>query len=113
MEKLLRGVLRVATPLGPRYISLSLTERMYLLWTFRHFANLPQQVLSRRQQALIESLCGQQAFVAFSHGLEAPVIGTVERRPMPEVAGLPPRRLPTSVTDRSGISPFAAERNRT
>ena len=46
MEKLLAGVLRVLTPLGPRYIKLSLAQRIYLLWIFRHFQVLPLQVLT-------------------------------------------------------------------
>jgi hypothetical protein len=41
IERLLDGVLRVLTPLGPRYLSPSFLERVYLLWTFRNFTSLP------------------------------------------------------------------------
>ena len=45
-EKLFAGVLRVLTPLGPRYIRPSFAQRIYLLWIFRHFKVLPLQVLT-------------------------------------------------------------------
>src|SRR5947209_10918528 len=81
MEKLSAGVLRVLTPIGPRYIRPSFLERLYLVWIFRYFHNLPQQVLSPRQQRLIDRLCTTQEFVfLLSNGFdEALVIGTVER----------------------------------
>ena len=44
--KLSSGVLRVLTPLGPRYIRPTFWQRVYLLWTFRHFDLLPLQVLT-------------------------------------------------------------------
>jgi len=34
MEKLAQGVLRVLTPLGPRYLNPSFAQRLYLLWIF-------------------------------------------------------------------------------
>ena len=43
IERLLYGVLRVLTPLGPRYLGPSFLERAYLLWTFRNFTSLPWQ----------------------------------------------------------------------
>jgi hypothetical protein len=49
---------------------------------FRHFSRLPEQVLSARQQRLVEELCTSQEFVSLlqSNGVEeVPVIGTVER----------------------------------
>src|SRR5438477_6998967 len=54
-KKLSTGVLRILTPLGPRYLKPSLTQRVYLLWAFRHFEKLPLQVLNRRQQRLIQT----------------------------------------------------------
>src|SRR5207237_1036313 len=39
-EKLSAGVLRILTPLGPRYLKPSLSQRVYLLWVFRHFEKL-------------------------------------------------------------------------
>jgi hypothetical protein len=45
IEKLADGVLQVETPIGARFIRPSFFERAYLLWMFRNFDSLPQQVL--------------------------------------------------------------------
>ena len=82
-EKLSAGVLRILTPLGPRYLKPSLSQRIYLLWVFRHFEKLPLQVLNRRQQRLIRNLWSEQRFVSLYE--EAPILGTLERRPPVEV----------------------------
>jgi hypothetical protein len=94
MEMLLDGVLRVLTPLGPRYIKPSFPQRLLLLWVFRHFPVLPMQVLSTWQRTLVESLCAGQRFVSLTDpdGREAPVLGTVERRPRVEVETPPAKR---------------------
>ena len=55
--KLSNGVLRVLTPLGPRFVRPTLSQRLYLLWTFRHFELLPLQVLNTRQRQLIDDFC--------------------------------------------------------
>ena len=102
IEKLSDGVLRVLTPLGPRYIRPTFLQRIYILWIFRHFHVLPLQVLSGRQRALIESLCAQQRFVSLSPTDEfeyAPILGTVERRPPVEVENLPPRKSSAGVAE--------------
>lgn len=83
-NKLRSGVLKLLTPVGSRYVSPSFWERVYLLWVFRHFEVLPQNVLSRRAHTLIENLCMRQHGEA--HGFlyaitDQPVIGTVERVP--------------------------------
>jgi hypothetical protein len=107
LETLLFGVLRIMTPLGPRYLKPSILERLYLMWVFRHFHALPVKVLSRRQQRLIESMCENGQFVSFGMGVEdAPLIGTLEQRP-PISKGLPPRRPSESVAD--SVAPFAAD----
>lgn len=98
IEKLAAGVVRVQTPIGPRYVMPSFSQRVYLLWMFRNFPILPHAVLSRRQQRMIDQMCSQQRFasMAYASGMdEAPVIGTIERRP-PGGAPLPPRRPATS-----------------
>jgi hypothetical protein len=82
IERLFCGVLRVLTPFGPRYLSPSFVERVYLLWTFRNFTSLPPVVLNHRQQRLVGRLCSQQKFgsLCFENGtFEQPLIGTVER----------------------------------
>jgi hypothetical protein len=99
IEKLVAGVVKVQTPIGPRYVMPSFLQRMYLLWMFRNFPILPNAVLSRRQQRLIDRMCSEQSFasMAYADGMdEAPVIGTIEHRPAVVVQPLPPRRPATS-----------------
>jgi hypothetical protein len=80
IDKLSSRVLRVNTPLGPRYAKPASKERIYLAWMFRHFPSLPEQVLSPRQQKLISRLEREFAFEPDGKDLrELPLIGTVER----------------------------------
>jgi hypothetical protein len=83
MEKLLGGVLCVLTPLGARYVKPTFWQRLYLMWIFRNFQTLPPQVLSTREQRLIDRLCASQRFAAVGANPfeDAPVLGIVERRP--------------------------------
>jgi len=110
LEKLASGVLRVLTPLGPRYLQPSFGQRLYLLWIFRNFQTLPVKVLTSRQRRLIESMCAADQFVSFGIGIDdAPLLGTLEQRPpIPESA--PTRRPSTSVAD--SVAPFATETRR-
>jgi hypothetical protein len=105
LEKLFGGVLRVLTPLGPRYIKPSLAQRIYLLWVFRHFHILPLQVLTTRQRRIIDALCMEPLFIshADADGGDAPILGTLERRPPITEA----KRQNARVTD--AVSPFATE----
>ncbi len=94
IEKLSDGVVQVQTPIGPRYLMPSFLQRVYFLWIFRHFPVLPHAVLSTGQQRMVDRLCSEQRFVsmAYADGMDdAPVIGTVEKRPGRPDA-LPPRR---------------------
>lgn len=107
IDKLAEGVVQVQTPIGPRYVMPSFVQRVYMLWMFRNFPILPHAVLSRRQQRMIDRLCGEQRFasIAYADGMdEAPVIGTIEQRP-PIADQLPPRRPPVS----EGARALAAE----
>ena len=82
LEKLASGVLRVLTPLGPRYLQPSFAQRLYLLWVFRNFQTLPVKVLTSRQRRLVESMCAGDLFVSFGAGVDdAPLLGTLEQRP--------------------------------
>jgi hypothetical protein len=95
IEKLATGVVQVQTPIGPRYVIPSFLQRVYLVWMFRNFPILPHAVLNRRQQRMIDRMCGEQRFasMAYADGMEeAPVIGTVEHRPAIAADRLPSRR---------------------
>lgn len=110
-EKLSSGVLRVLTPLGPRYLKPSFSQRLYLIWLFRHFQTLPLKVLSSRQQRLIEAMCEENRFVSMGVGVDdAPLLGTLEQRPPVPPPTSSERRPSTSVQD--SVRPFAAEGRR-
>lgn len=114
LEKLYEGVLCILTPLGPRYIRPSFSDRVRLLWIFRHFHRLPQQVLRPGEQRFIEALCQSDQFVSGLrlNGLEeAPVIGTLEHRvpvliddAAPDSEHLRARRPGSPVADERGSS---------
>jgi hypothetical protein len=82
IEKLIDGVLEIETPIGPRYVQPSLAQRAYLIWTFRNFFSLPQQVLRPRERRLIDALFSEKRFVSIRMmgAPDRPVIGRVERR---------------------------------
>src|SRR5579863_8505119 len=96
IEKLSYGVLRVLTPLGPRYLNPSFLQRLYLLWIFRNFETLPVKVLSQRQQRRIENMCARFGFLSV---LERGVMDS----PLVAAARAPER----SVSE--AVSPFAAD----
>ncbi len=107
LEKLLGGVLRVLTPLGPRYVKPALVQRIYLLWIFRHFQVLPLQVLTPRQRRVIDALCAQADFVSVTqaNGWDPPILGTLEPRPP-----MPASSTQDSASEgRGDVSPFAAD----
>jgi len=110
MEKLWEGVLRVLTPLGPRYLQPTLSQRIYLLWIFRNFQTLPVKVLTPFQLRFIERMSEKQGFAQSSlHGFEdMPVLGTLEQRPSPDsTSASSPRRPNATVTE--AVSSFAVD----
>jgi hypothetical protein len=108
IEKLATGVVKVQTPIGPRYVMPSFLQRVYLMWMFRNFPILPHAVLTRWQQRLIDRMCSEQSFAstAYADGTEAPVIGTVEHRP-PLAQPVPARH---AATERDGMTAQARQR---
>ncbi|HLW86334.1 MAG TPA: hypothetical protein VKR60_14040 [Candidatus Sulfotelmatobacter sp.] len=111
IEKLADGVVRVQTPIGPRYVMPSFLQRLYLIWMFRNFPILPHAVLSARQQRLVDQLCSEQRFesMAYGDGIdESPVIGTIERRPTMGTTPLPPRR-PVASESAPGLAAEARQ----
>ena len=109
LEKLSLGVLRVLTPLGPRYVNPSFVQRLYLLWIFRNFHTLPVKVLSPRQQKRIDMICAQHGFVSLlqlNELAEPAILGTLEQRP-PLKASPTPQRSDQGVSDV--MRPFATD----
>src|SRR5260221_2534205 len=94
IEKLTDGVLEVDTPIGPRYIQPNLVQRAYLIWTFRNFFSLPQQVLRPWERRLIDRLWSENRFVSASTaGAAARTgIGKIERRAPAQTEALSHRR---------------------
>jgi len=100
IDKLVDGVVRILTPIGPRYIQLTLLQRVYFFWIFRHFEKLPQQVLSERQQRFVDQLCVEHRFISLPSSMdEAPIIGTLERIPVMKVEERSGKRPAASVND--------------
>ena len=108
LEKLSQGMLRVLTPLGPRYVNPSFWQRLYLVWLFRNFHILPVKVLSPWQQRRVERMCVQHGFVAPDLD-DLVILGTLEQRPPLELNTVP-RHPVHGVAD--SVAPFAADVNR-
>jgi len=107
LEKLSFGVLRVLTPLGPRYVNPSFVQRLYLLWIFRNFHTLPVRVLSPRQQKRIDSMCARHGFVSLvelNELAEPAILGTLEQRPPLESKSPQPNENVSDV-----MRPFATD----
>jgi hypothetical protein len=113
IQKLTDGVLEVDTPIGPRYVQPSLVERAYLIWTFRNFVSLPQQVLRPWQRQLIERLWSENRFVSLSvaGGPDRLVIGRIERR-TPLRSEIVPLRKPPTREPATGSSSAVREQTR-
>lgn len=111
IEKLIDGVVEIITPIGPRYIQLTFLQRIYFLWIFRHFDTIPQQVLSAREQRMIDALCVEQRFISLpAHAYEAPIIGTLERVPLKQLEEeMPPKRPGASVAEAGASTPLVAD----
>jgi hypothetical protein len=108
IDKLLDGVVALDTPVGSRYVQPDLMQRAHLIWIFRNFFSLPQQVLHPRELRLIDRLWGEKRFVSLSvvGGPDRPVIGRVEWRTTVTAEVLPFRR------PVSGLNPANAEQSR-
>ena len=99
MDKLADGVLQIDTPIGPRFVRLTFRQRAYLIWMFRNFASLPQQVLSAREQRFLNRICEENGFASMPsvEALRPLVIGTIENR-MPSGEDTPHMRKPAIST---------------
>ena len=108
IDKLIDGVVALDTPIGARYLKPNLVQRAYLMWTFRNFFSLPQQVLHPWERRLIDRLSSENRFVSSSAagGSDLLVIGRVERRAPVQAEVLPVRK------PASGLKPAGAEQSR-
>jgi len=109
IDKLAAGVLRVNTPVGPRYIELTFRQRVFFLWIFRHFDKVPQQVLSNREQQVIDALCVEHRFISLPSTARAPIIGTLERLPIPRVEDIPSKLPAATATEAGAVPRFVAD----
>jgi hypothetical protein len=110
IEKLIDGIVQLDTPIGPRFVQPNLVERAYLIWTFRNFFSLPQQVLRPWQRRLIDRLWTENRFVAVAGASDRPLIGRVERR-IPGQAEVLPTEVSPVRKPVSGSKPVGAEPN--
>src|ERR1700722_17497797 len=96
IEKLAEGVLDLAPPIGLRYVQPNFAQRAYLIWTFRNFCSLPQQVLRPWERSLIDRLWSANRFVSLRiTGVSyRPVIGRIERRASATAEVVPIRKPP-------------------
>ena len=77
-QKIRTGLIELRTDIGPVFVRPSFWERIYLLWTFRHFRSLPQLVLNRHQRQLIDKL-SRTAIVSRNEAISrTSIIGAVE-----------------------------------
>lgn len=80
MQKIRRGVLQVETDAGLRFVEPSFGQRLQLLWTFRNFNILSEDVLNQHERQLIGELCRNLRPVR--NGTDAtmrgPIIGILE-----------------------------------
>ena len=99
-EKLVRGVLELDTPLGPRYLQPNFLQRALLMWTFRNFFSLPQQVLRSSERRLIDRLWSEDRFISLSAvgAPDRPIIGRIERRVPVAVVEVLPHRKPVAAS---------------
>ncbi|HMK31216.1 MAG TPA: hypothetical protein VK473_16150 [Terriglobales bacterium] len=102
-NKLVRGVVVVRTRNGVHYIRPGFFECVRLLWIFRHFTVLPENVLGSRQRRFVESLCVKARPVIWGVDMNTQCIGTIEwNRPAAKPAsGVKPVRQPGQVYDRA------------
>jgi len=78
LDRLESGVLLYETQQGMVGVELTLWQRVYLLWTFRHFRQLSVLLLNSRQLALVSALFRENAGTAAHLDELGPVVGVIE-----------------------------------
>ncbi len=84
-----RVLVALDTDQDVEYVTASGWDRVYLLWMFRNFRSLPQNVLSARQKQLIGSLYREASNYSSDELHGAVVVGTVEDFRPSSLATLP------------------------
>ena len=79
LDRLQSGFLLFETQQGLVRVELSLRQRIYLLWTFRHFRQLSVPLLNPRQRTLVHSLFRNHADIVPHSDNPSLVIGVVEK----------------------------------
>ncbi len=87
-EKIRTGLIELRTSFGSLYVTPSFWQRVYLVWIFRNFRSLPRQVLSRRQQHVIDNLC-RASTLSRKRPEGTTIIGAVENVAIPEPQAAP------------------------
>ena len=106
VEKIRHGLLQVSTDHGPRFVAPSLLQRLQLIWMFRNFKLLPQEVLSEHEQQLVRALCEKRLQKRNDVNPDA-VIGIVEQQP-----SFPPKKRALAVAKvrpAPSVAPSAAQ----
>lgn len=101
IDKLADGVLQIDTLIGPRFVRLTFKQRAYLIWMFRNFSSLPQQVLSQREQRFIDRVCEENGFTSMP-GPDL-VIGRIESRVVAQPDPLLTRKPVASAAAKSPV----------
>jgi hypothetical protein len=97
-------LLELRTPSGAVYVRPSRWQRIRLQWAFRHFHELPLQVLSRRDQRLIEKLFQSAVVTPTSPVAGITLLGVVENvHPKPPAT---PARVVTMQPQAAPAKPF-------
>jgi TonB family protein len=107
LDKLESGIVALETEYGPIYVQPSGWERLYLLWTFRHFNSLPLVTLNSRQRRLVERLPRCSAHNAWGTLDRMQVIGTVEGATTPSFSKPLPKE--TTAIARTSEDPSVPE----
>jgi hypothetical protein len=107
LDKVRAGVLQLSTPNGSVCVKPPLKERLLLLWIFRNFKILPEQVLGEGEKKLINRLRDSDltALPGNFGKDEGLVIGTVDyefmKKPVQSERRVP---TPTLVQPKSNVS---------
>jgi TonB family protein len=102
-QKIRTGLLELRTPSGLLYANPTFSQRVYLLWIFRHFRSLSRRVLNRRQQELIDKLSETAVVLERGKAVRASIIGAVDN-----VGNIAIRTRPLAVAAADNVLQMAA-----